>query len=389
MLQQVDATSDAGPDARETTSLSEWAFYLPSLVVAMSYALLPAGGLRAAVPFALPVAVLAYAAYLLPGRLFAAVNWHVVLAVFAICVLSCASLLVNGGIVDYFTLRKITLPISCLAIGLFRYRTSTRGMMVFATALFLIAVTNPESASDLDAPYLSENTFGSTYSNTESVYAITFACFAVYLCAKGRPVLGILALVAAVILYKRFAALSAVVAIGIYYLTPAKLSASSAFRSWATTLMFAACALASLYMTGLLEFIANRFLSGIDIAELSSGRSYLYAEIYDRMRDFDLIQYILGSGPGAVERHLDGGAFLSGINLAHNEYLSILFDFGIVGLGSCLAALVAVASRSRARFHIVTFLLVLALFENFVLINVVLMTIVFTLVSTADGDARG
>jgi hypothetical protein len=279
---------------------------------------------------------------------------------------------------DLYALRKIGLPLVCMAPGVFRYYTRGREMAPFLAALFVVAFVYTTQTSQVEAGGLF-----TTDSPNESILSVAFGALAVWLVASSRLTLGVLAGVACIFFFKRNAMGAGLV------VTAIVLAVMFLWRERATPVLrrillgaVPLVAILAFYLSDMFGFIATHLVRGYDAEYLSVGRAAIYDLI---IRDFDrsgLREQLLGHGAGAVENMVSSARSLApGLQLAHDEYLSWLYDFGIVGLVVLLAMLIRIGRSGNAAVAVLLFMVIAMTAENFFLISFNCLAI-FALLST-------
>jgi hypothetical protein len=141
-------------------------------------------------------------------------------------------------------------------------------------------------------------------------------------------------------------------------------------------------AILAFYLSDLFDFAASNLVRGYDAEYLSVGRAAIYDLI---IRDYDhssLREQLLGHGAGAVENMVSSARSLApGLQLAHDEYLSWLYDFGIVGMVVLLVMLVRLGRSGNGAVAVLLFMTIAMTAENFFLISFNCLA-VFALLST-------
>lgn len=285
---------------------------------------------------------------------------------------------------DLYALRKIGLPLVCMAPGAFRYYTRSREMAPFLAALFVAALVYTTQTSQVEAGGLF-----TTDSPNESILSVAFGALAVWLVASSRLTLGALAGIACVFFFKRNA-MGAGLVVAVIVLAVMWLRGERATPMLRRILLGAVplVAILAFYLSDLFGYIATNLVRGYDAEYLSVGRAAIYDLI---IRDFDrsgLREQLLGHGAGAVENMVSSARSLApGLQLAHDEYLSWLYDFGVVGLVVLLSMLIRLGRSGNAAVAVLLFMVIAMTAENFFLISFNCLAI-FALLSTHIVSSR-
>lgn len=72
--------------------------------------------------------------------------------------------------------------------------------------------------------------------------------------------------------------------------------------------------------------ISNRTLNRFDTADITSGRSNIYKDVFENYIESNVLALIVGNGYDAVAKTTSEGM------TAHNDFLEILYDYGLIGL---------------------------------------------------------
>lgn len=366
----------AGDTARPV--LNFWVFGAPYLVTIIFFFTRLTDDDRIYAPI-FPVVITAAAAAiaLLVTRRLPEINRELVMFMLAYAALGVLSVLLNGNN-DLYALRKIGLPLVCMAPGVFRYYTTGRQMAPFLAALFVVAYVYTTQTSQVEAGGLF-----TTDSPNESILSVAFGAIAVWLLASSRFTLAGLAGIACVFFFKRNAMgaglVVALILLGVMWLRRDR--AAPALRR-VLLVTVPVVTVFAFYLSDLFGFVATNLVRGYDAEYLSVGRAAIYDLI---IRDFDrsgLREQLLGHGAGAVENMVSSARSLApGLQLAHDEYLSWLYDFGVVGLVVLLAMLIRLGRSGNAAVAVLLFMVIAMTAENFFLISFNCLA-VFALLST-------
>ncbi|MFA6112697.1 MAG: hypothetical protein WC729_01865 [Sphingomonas sp.] len=358
--------------------LNFWVFGAPYLVSVVIFFVMIANDNRIYAPILPAIATAAMAAItiLIAGRL-PEINRDVVMFMVVYGAIGVFSVLLNQN-GDAFALRKIGLPLVCMAPGIFRFYATGRQLLAFLVALAIVALIFTTQTGDVEAGGLL-----STDSPYESILSVTFGAFAVWLVAFSRLGLAALAGIACVFFFKRNAMGAALV------VTMLLLPVQWLWRDRAVPVLrrillgtMATMALLAFYLSDLFSFIATNFVRDYDAAYISVGRAAIYDLIIHDYARSSLSEQLLGHGAGAVETLVTTARTLPvGPLLAHDEYLSWLYDFGLVGLVVLLVMLVRLGRSGNAAVAVLLFMSIAMTAENFFLISFNCLA-VFALIST-------
>ncbi|MDB5674390.1 MAG: hypothetical protein JWM65_1372 [Sphingomonas bacterium] len=358
--------------------LNFWVFGAPYLVTIVFFFTRLTDDDRIYAPI-FPVVVTAAAAAIaiLIKRRLPEINRELVMFMLVYAALGVLSVLLNGNN-DLYALRKIGLPLVCMAPGVFRYFTTGRQMAPFLAALFVVALVYTTQTSQVEAGGLF-----TTDSPNESILSVAFGALAVWLVASSRLTLAGLAGIACVFFFKRNA-MGAGLVVTLIVLAMMWLRRERAVPLLRRILLVTVplVAILAFYLSDLFDFAASNLVRGYDAEYLSVGRAAIYDLI---IRDYDhssLREQLLGHGAGAVENMVSSARSLApGLQLAHDEYLSWLYDFGIVGMVVLLVMLVRLGRSGNAAVAVLLFMTIAMTAENFFLISFNCLA-VFALLST-------
>jgi hypothetical protein len=295
-----------------------------------------------------------------PPRLNYDVAW-LVLAYCAVCLVSMAMHQSN----DSFALRKLGLPLVGMAPAIFRYYVTPRQILLFMIALALVAWFYTTETPDVVA-----TGFFSTDSPDESILGVTFGAIAVWLAASNRWSLAAFAYAACLLFFKRNAIVAApiivVLLVALQLLRPSPLRTLRRITAGTAIVM----AVLALYLGDLFDFIAANLVRGYSAEFLSVGREPLYDAILGDFARSDVSEQLLGHGPGAVEHLVGNLVFLHvDLQLAHDEYLSWLYDFGAVGLALLLFFFMRIGRGGIPAVAVLLFVATTMVAENYFLVS--------------------
>lgn len=279
---------------------------------------------------------------------------------------------------DVFALRKLGLPLVGMAPAMFRYYVTPRQMLVFMIVLALVAFFYTTETPDVVS-----DGFFSTDSPDESILGVVFGALAVWLAASNRWALSAVAYAACLVFFKRNAIIAAplVVALVVAVQLLRPWWPERALRRIAVATV-AGMAVLAFYLGDLFDLIANQFLRGYSAEFLSVGREPLYAAILGNFERSGLDEQLLGHGPGAVEHVVANLVFLHvDLQLAHDEYLSWLYDFGVAGLAVLLFFFMRLGRGGLPAAAVLIFVATTMVAENYFLVSFNCLG-VFVLLST-------
>ena len=358
------------------TRLNGQVFLWTTLIAAVGYFYFDHSSLRPYIPAAIPLAVIAQAFWLAIRHGARIALNPLGIQLFCAYLLVCLLALLFNQTVDFYTVRKILLPATALLIPVFVYEIDHRSLQRFFVALFLLGllIAGTETAQ---ASGISANMF-STSSATESVFGLSLGAGAVWMAANRRLVWSVLLLGACFVLFKRVAIFDAVFCIAVFAcVSLAPMPMRKPVIRTITFCIAAAFIAASFYLNDIFNTVSAQ-LSGITAERLSTGRTDIYRAILYDLGNNGITEWLFGHGPGAVERMIVSTTFLNPlITLPHNEYFSLIYDFGLLG---CLGILLALFRFSRANTSaalIVLYMMVMILIENLFFISFVFMTLLF------------
>jgi hypothetical protein len=180
----------------------------------------------------------------------------------------------------------------------------------------------------------------STNSPYESILGVAFGLLTVWLVGSNSVFAAALAYAACILFFKRNAIVVAgfVSAIGVFLRVAVPNPLKLLTRGLAFVLLLSP--FAAFYLVDFYDWAARSTGLALGAESLSSGRSNIYVVITNDVWRSTLREVMLGHGAGAVEQLVSTTSLIA-VNLgqAHNEYLSFLYDFGLIGLaiiGFCL-----------------------------------------------------
>ena len=278
--------------------------------------------------------------------------------------------------IDLFAIRKVFLPFTALSVFFWRYATSRKTLYLCLPLVFLIGITlalQGLSDSSFDADLLSTN------ADTESVFGIFFGAAVPFFLFRGRKLSAAMAFVACFIMFKRNAILADIL-IGLLYFSSVRTIGRESLRKIidrATFFIIPVLMLVSYNLLAILKFLLP-WASKSRLEYITTGRSFIWTYVTQSFQHSSVLELLFGHGPGAVERVLAGHPTWVGVvALSHNEYLSLMYDFGFVGAAAFLYAFRAACRESLGASAIFLYLLLIFLVENVFFMSLPLMGIAF------------
>jgi O-antigen ligase len=231
----------------------------------------------------------------------------------------------NSDHVDWYTLRDLSIIGSYIAVFALFFRSprfvadALLGFCLIATVTVLLvrgissdmSITHPQGHQLL-----------------ESVVSFPAGLLVLYYVSQRQWGRGLITLVLFVLAFKRiaFVGVGAVLCLEIcMYIFQRRRPVGRI----ATTAAVAMISIVALFSLQIFEFLAI-LLDETDASanSVSLGRADMAAELWRQIYAADISQVLMGFGPGAADRHL----FVAGFELnPHNDWLKILFEYGIVG----------------------------------------------------------
>jgi len=365
-------------------ALNLWTFGAPYLAATIYFFVMIKDDSRIfapVLPFAV-VAVVALGATIVERRL-PWLNMPVLLMVLVyagVCLVSIALSQNN----DSFALRKIGLPLVGMAPAIFRFYVTPRQLLAFIVALAWVAFTYTTQTSDMVG-----DGFFSTDSPNESILGVAFGALTVWLAASRRPLLAALCYGLCIFFFKRNAIAAALIVSAL--VVAFELFAPHHEAKLLARLSLAALALMAtlaFFLSDIFDLAASHLLRGYNSEFLSVGRTPIYDAIVDNFARSTLGEQIWGHGAGAVEHLIANQRSVNpALQLAHNEYLSWLYDFGIAGLIVLLGAFSRLARDGASAAALLLFVALSMSGENFFLVSFNCLA-VFVLFSTRIIDPR-
>lgn len=366
-------------------------FFVPFVVAATIYFALPNFPLRPFVPALVPAFLFVVFVWLtFVARRRVAINKAGLSLILIYAAVSAISIL-STEYIDFFSIRKILLPLSALTIAVFYYETSTRSVVRFFAFVFVIAIVFG-GKEVLDTFTGSGPLLLSSAASSESAFGVVFGAASVWMAAKGKPHWSLLLFVASIVLFKRNAILNA--ALCIFVLLALRSYLSPMATQWLvrklSLLAWLVFAILSFRLVDVFEYVSLEMLSGVSAESLSIGRYYVYLLVERELANSTLWEWLFGHGAGAVERLISQSNQVNPlITLTHNEYKSLYFDFGILGSFFILASFYRLGKTEISSAILVLFFFNMVLVENILFISFNLMILLFLIcarTSTANVD---
>ena len=383
------ATMSAPAEASPTTAVSRpvlnfWLFGAPYIATTIYFFVMIKDDSRIYAPiFPIAIVLIAATAFTLIDRRLPALNHDVILFMLIYLVLGAISVGLSQN-VDSFALRKIALPLIGMAPAAFRFYTTPRQFAAFLVALFVAALIYTTQTSDLIG-----GGFLSTDSPYESILGATFGGITVWLVASSRYTLATLAYLACILFFKRNAIVMA-------FVVSMAIVAIQIFRQRDNVRLFRrilyvavpVATLLALYLSRIFGYIAANLVRGYNAEYISVGRAPIYDFIIGEYERSTIREQVLGHGAGMVEYIVATERSLNaGLLLPHDEYLSWLYDFGIVGLIILLVFFARIGRSGIPAIAVLLFMTLAMTAENFFLISFNCLAI-FALCSTRMVDTR-
>ena len=285
-------------------------------------------------------------------------------------------IIAGKGQIDLFVIRKFFLPLTALSIFAFRYATTPKTLAICLPIVFFVAINLAlQGLSDtaFDADLLSTN------ASTESVFGLSFGAAALFFLFRERKLAAAFAFVACFIMFKRNAILADIL-IGLLYFASVRTVGRASLRKIidrVTLIAIPVLMLISYNVLAILQFLLPS-ASKLRMESITTGRSFVWTYLTQSFQHSSILEILFGHGPGSVERMLAGHPNWVGvIALSHNEYLSLIYDFGFVGAAAFLYVFRAACRESLAASAIFLYLLLIFLVENVFFMSLPLMGIAF------------
>ena len=346
--------------------LNFWIFGAPFLVSIVYFFVMLADDSRIWAP-ALPILCVVAAAIvaMILERNPCQLNTDVVWMVLAYCTLCLVLMLVEQD-TDSFAIRKLGLPLVGMAPAVFRYYVTPRQLWAFLITLFVVAYVYTTETN-----YLASDGFFSTDSPYESIIGVSFGAICVWLVASKQWSLAAFAYAACVLFFKRNAIVTApLVALLVVAIQQTRPDDAPRVLRRIAQAGIPVLALSALYLSALFTLAAESIFHGYNPEFLSVGRTPIYDAI---LYDFDrstVAEQLLGHGTGSVERLVAGLHALNGnLQLTHDEYLSWLYDFGVVGLMILVFAFARLARSGVPAAAVLLFMAASMTGENYFLVS--------------------
>lgn len=350
-------------------------------IVVLLYHIFPSFSLRAYFPVLIPLTI---TIALLARRNWSrsAFNNYGVTLLLAYCSIALVAVLFSANL-DVFAYRKALLPAVGLSIGVFSYRYSESDLFRLALVVFIIAILFGGLITGTSSNQSLSGVMSSNWS-TESIYGVAMAGIAVTLVSRQRFGLAFFVFVLAIILAKRNSILAAALVTFIYFLLAIfivdrqRILKSIRFLLPIATLCMI---LVSWKLVEIFEYVAFSF-SGVTPEMVSTGRHALYVSIQDELATSSLFGFLFGHGTGSIERLIAASNHVNpNITLAHSEYFSLFYDFGLFGCVIFFCFMIRFAWKSVKNSPLLLFIIFISSVENYLVTSFILMIFLFMLSS--------
>lgn len=186
--------------------------------------------------------------------------------------------------------------------------------------------------------YISGVLLGISWSYIESYYCIMMLPFIMLLKGKWKYILVFIVLVTVLLASKRTGAIACIIAILVYFIISER-KITKKFKNFLSLLILAVAfyAIANIFFTEQLNYITERFSNIKD--DEGSGRTEVFAAVLNLVDQSSAESVWFGHGYNAVFKETNIGFS------AHNDFLEVLFDYGIIGLLLYLSIYVAIIIR--------------------------------------------
>ena len=356
-------------------AMGEWQFYAPLLVFALLFGLPQLSGIRSIFPPAFVAVLLIFFAY---GRLFGpkyTVRPQGLLLVVVYLAIFTVSLF-TSNLLDYSAARKLLLVSYAIIPAMFYFRVTSAGLAVFCTALGTIGLVTTSSS----APQAASLTVSldSTTSAFESIYSVTFGALSCWMLANKKRAIALLCFGFCVVMFKRNAIVAALACTCVYFLLPIFCRYGFAVIRFIVAIIAVVLAISSLYLIEIFSWIRDNYLPGLSIEQISTGRTTIYYVFEFAMQASSTLDLLVGHGGGAIETLITESSIIPDVlTLAHNEYISFVYDFGFLGALLFFVVFLRNFSGSVANCLVALFLMSIFVIENAFFITFSTATIVF------------
>ena len=381
-IRPADFSEPMAAALRERPVLNFWIFAVPYLASIIYFFMMIKEDTRIYAPV-FPIVVVLAAATLITivDRRLPQLNHDVLFFALVYVGIGALSVLISQNN-DSFALRKIALPLVGMAPAIFRFYITPRQMLVFLIVLFAVALIYTTQTPDAIA-----SDFFSTDSPYESILGATFGALTVWLVASSRPLLAALSYLACILFFKRNAMMAALVVSVILVAVQFwwRRDSGRILRN-ILYVAFPLLAALALYLSEIFDFVSSNLIRGYDAEYISVGRAPIYDFIIADFERSTVREQLLGHGAGTVEYMITSERSINaGLQLAHDEYLSWLYDFGVVGLLALMFCLARISRSGTAAVAVILYMVIAMSAENFFLISFNCLA-VFALFSTRMVD---
>ena len=356
-------------------AMGEWQFYTPLLVFALLFGLPQLSTVRSLFPPAFVAVLLIFFAYgHLTGRKYTVRPQGLLLVVVYLAIFTVS--LFASNLLDYSATRKLLLVSYAIIPAMFYFRVTSAGLAVFCTALGTIGLVTA-SSSDTQATALTVS-LNSTTSAFESIYSVTFGALACWMLANRKRAIALLCFGFCLVMFKRNAIVAALACMCGYFLLPILGHYRLAFMRLLVAIITVVLAVSSLYLIEIFSWIRDHYLPGLSIEQISTGRTTIYYVFEFAMQASGTLDLLVGHGGGAIETLVTESPIIPDVlTLAHNEYISFIYDFGFLGAFLFFVVLLRNFSGSVANCLVALFLTSIFVIENVFFITFSTATIVF------------
>ena len=161
--------------------------------------------------------------------------------------------------------------------------------------------------------------------------------------------IGFLLVFISVVLSNKRAALIVVIAC-LFVMMLFQVKSVSGFKKISRVVLYTLCAVALIYLfQWLIEYydlaILERFQAFMSGEDTGSGRTEIWADTINQIKSENFLISLLGRGYRAVSVN---SVYIGRISETHNDYLQILFDYGVFGLTGIISFIISILAPLRA-----------------------------------------
>jgi hypothetical protein len=320
--------------------------------------------------YSLPVTV--WWAYLAINRVVLRLDARAILALAIYLVCALTTMLANAWF-EFHAIRDLAIVTGYLLLFILRFEAPTRIADIALGGLavgMVIETLRGDIGWDVDLNPSMEDLFGLSGSQNpslfgshallESVLAFPIGIVLLYyLCARkrGRAVIaGMLLLMAS----KRIAFLGVAFAVA-FDLASSRRGPPRVARPLALGIVLTLSVVA-LFSAQLFELSADSLnLKDTSASSVSGGRYEIATWLWDELRSGSLLAWIIGSGPGSADAIVSDNFSLAN---PHNDWLKLLFDYGVVGFAAMHAVLFLNLARDRLGLMLYVYTATLMMTDN-------------------------